>query len=188
MRSLFPSPTVAPLPEIQGLAYHADYLTPDDERSLAAEIDGGVWDQTWARRRQIFGGGYGSGESVQPIPKWGIKLLDRLESLHLLAAPFDHMLVNEYEPGQGIALHRDYDPFDRVVVSISLLSACVMDLRRVRDQHHESLLLEPRSLLVLGDEARYEWEHGIARRKTDVWEGKRISRNRRLSITFRRRT
>jgi alkylated DNA repair dioxygenase AlkB len=74
-----------------------------------------------------------------------------------------------------------------VVVSISLLSPCVMGLRRVRDRHRESLLLEPRSLLVLGDEARYEWEHGIARRKTDIWQGKRISRRRRLSITFRRR-
>jgi alkylated DNA repair dioxygenase AlkB len=48
-------------------------------------------------------------------------------------------------------------------------------------------LLEPRSLLVLGDEARYEWEHGIARRKTDHWQGGRIFRSRRLSVTFRRR-
>jgi alkylated DNA repair dioxygenase AlkB len=34
---------------------------------------------------------------------------------------FDQVLVNEYLPGQGIALHRDYLPFDRTVVSLSLL-------------------------------------------------------------------
>jgi alkylated DNA repair dioxygenase AlkB len=99
--------------------------------------------------------------------------------------PFDHMLVNEYLPGQGIALHRDYSPFDRTVVSLTLLSPCVMDFRRTSDGRAESLLLEPRSLLVLSDEARYQWQHGIARRKSDRWHGIRIPRGRRLSVTFR---
>jgi alkylated DNA repair dioxygenase AlkB len=102
-----------------------------------------------------------------------------------VARPFDQMLVNEYLPGQGISLHRDYEPFDRTVVSISLLSACVMDFRRVADGRRESLLLEPRSLLVLSDEARYEWEHGIAPRKKDRWRGGPVPRSRRVSVTFR---
>lgn len=51
------------------------------------------------------------------------------------------------------------------------------------EQH--SLLLEPRSLLVLSDEARYQWQHGIARRKNDRWHGVVIPLARRLSITFR---
>jgi alkylated DNA repair dioxygenase AlkB len=95
------------------------------------------------------------------------------------------MLINEYLPGQGITLHRDYTPFDRTVVSISLLSACVMEFRELKTGRQESLLLEPRSLLILSDEARYEWQHGIARRKNDRWHGLRIPRARRLSITFR---
>ena len=61
---------------------------------------------------------------------------------------FDQVLVNEYLPGQGIALHLDYEPFDRVVASLSLLSDCVMDFRRVRDGCRESLLPERRSLLA----------------------------------------
>jgi alkylated DNA repair dioxygenase AlkB len=96
------------------------------------------------------------------------------------------MLVNEYLPRQGIALHRDYDPFDKTVASISLISSCVMDFRRVADGERVALLLAPRSLLVLSDEARYEWEHGIARRKNDRWNGETMPRSRRLSITFRR--
>jgi alkylated DNA repair dioxygenase AlkB len=95
------------------------------------------------------------------------------------------MLVNEYQPGQGIALHRDYEPYDRTVVSVSLLNGCVMDFRRLVDGHRESLWLAPCSMLILSDEARYEWEHGIARRKSDVLDGLRTPRARRLSVTFR---
>jgi alkylated DNA repair dioxygenase AlkB len=100
--------------------------------------------------------------------------------------PFDQMLINEYFPGQGIALHKDYEPFDRTVVSLSLLSSCVMEFRQMADKRREELLLEPRSLLALTDEARYQWQHCIARRKTDRWQGVKISRERRLSVTFRR--
>lgn len=50
-----------------------------------------------------------------------------------------------------------------------------------------SLLLERRSLVVLHDEARYAWEHGIVRRKNDRWQGAVIPRQRRLSVTFRLR-
>jgi alkylated DNA repair dioxygenase AlkB len=99
---------------------------------------------------------------------------------------FNQMLVNEYLPGQGIALHRDYEPFDRTVVSLSLLAPCVMDFRCVADGRRERRLLPRRSLLILQDEARYGWEHGIARRKTDRYVGTVIPRARRLSITFRR--
>ena len=47
-----------------------------------------------------------------------------------------------------------------------------MDFRHPATGRKEGLLLEPRSLLVLSDEARYEWEHGIAPRKRDVWQGR----------------
>jgi alkylated DNA repair dioxygenase AlkB len=60
-----------------------------------------------------------------------------------------------------------------------------MQFRKMESGETESLLLEPRSLLVLSDEARYDWQHGIARRKNDIWQGIRIPRERRLSITFR---
>ena len=60
-----------------------------------------------------------------------------------------------------------------------------MEFRHPPTGRKESLLLEPRSLLVLSDDARYEWEHGITARKRDVWQGMRVERSRRLSITFR---
>jgi alkylated DNA repair dioxygenase AlkB len=60
-----------------------------------------------------------------------------------------------------------------------------MDFRHVAGGEREALLLASRSLLILSDEARYEWEHGIARRKTDRWNGRVLVRGRRLSVTFR---
>jgi alkylated DNA repair dioxygenase AlkB len=154
---------------------------------LVKAIDAGPWDTTWERRRQLFGRAYGkSRRPVADIPLWGRSLGDRISRELLDEPPLDQMLVNEYLPGQGIAMHRDYEPFDRTVVSVSLLSACVMDFRHATDGRRGAMLLRPRSVLVLTDEARYEWEHGIARRKSDRWQGVVIPRRRRLSITFRR--
>jgi len=174
------------VPTIPGLTYSPKYISEHEEFTLVAAIEQGTWDTTWSRRRQLYGATYGSGaESSPPIPAWGVALAMRLHKEGWSDRPFDQMLVNEYLPGQGIALHRDYAPFDRTVVSLSLLSPCVMDFRHARDDRSESLQLHPRSLLVLSDEARYVWQHGIARRKNDRWQAELIPRRRRLSVTFR---
>jgi alkylated DNA repair dioxygenase AlkB len=60
-----------------------------------------------------------------------------------------------------------------------------MDFRHPATGRRERRLLEPRSLLVLSDAARYDWEHGIAPRKKDVWHGMSVPRRRRLSVTLR---
>jgi alkylated DNA repair dioxygenase AlkB len=174
------------LPDIPGLYYKLGFITPQEESELVAAIDSAQWDTRWKRRRQPYGRSYDkTGETPRQIPGWAQFLVDRLQYQGISEKPFDQMLINEYLPGQGIGLHKDYEPFDRTVVSLSLLSACVMDFRPVRDGERESLLLEPRSLLVLSDEARYEWQHGIAARKRDHWDDKTIPRLRRLSVTFR---
>jgi alkylated DNA repair dioxygenase AlkB len=187
MSLLFPvAPDEPSLPSIPGLRYVPDYISKEQEIALRVAIDLLPWDTSWDRRRQPYGGAYGvKRKAAPPLPDWGRLLAERMFREHLTERPFDQMLVNEYEPGQGIAMHRDYEPYDRTVASLSLLSACVMDFRRPADGRRESLRLEPRSLLVLSDEARYGWEHGIARRKSDAWGGLRWARSRRLSITFR---
>jgi len=186
MNTLF-YPTVDPadVPSVPGLRYLPGYVTESEERALVAAIDGMPWNTEWRRRRQPYGAGYGGAGDSAPIPAWGIRLAARMLADGVTGRPFDQMLVNEYAPGQGISPHRDYAPFGRTVVSLSLLSPCVMDFRHVATGRKESLLLEPRSLLVLSDEARYDWEHGIAPRKRDVWQGVRWDRGRRVSVTFR---
>jgi alkylated DNA repair dioxygenase AlkB len=188
MNTLFPLTSIDGANAVAGLRYLREYITPLGEAELVAFIDAGPWDTQWQRRRQPYGWSYGS-EAVpsREIPPWGQALAERMHQEGLCERPFDQMLVNEYLPGQGIALHRDYQPFDRTVASLSLLSPCVMDLRHPDKQASAAILLEPRSLLILSDEARYDWQHGIARRKTDRWQGTTIRRGRRLSVTFRLR-
>jgi alkylated DNA repair dioxygenase AlkB len=110
-------------------------------------------------------GGVRGERDAPPIPDWGRRLVDRLFADGVTAEPFARVLVNEYLPGQGIAPHRDYAPFGPTGVSLSLLSACVMDFRHPASGRKERLLLLPRGLLVMSDEARYDWQRGIAPRK-----------------------
>ncbi|MGL5784826.1 MAG: alpha-ketoglutarate-dependent dioxygenase AlkB [Alphaproteobacteria bacterium] len=46
-------------------------------------------------------------------------------------------------------------------------------------------LLEPRSLIILTQEARHAWKHGITARKQDNFQGLQFKRGRRISLTFR---
>jgi hypothetical protein len=48
-----------------------------------------------------------------------------------------------------------------------------------------SVHVPARSLWVIAGEARWEWQHGIAARLSDVIDGERRQRERRVSITFR---
>ena len=186
MNELFPV-EVHPedIPAIPGLSYVPEYVSQSEETELCEVIDCEPWDTSWQRRRQPYGASYGNKKPNPDIPAWGSRVAERLLEEKRTSKPFDQMLINEYLPGQGIALHRDYEPFDRTVASLSLLAHCVMIFRHVVSGQTEILLLQPRSLLILTDEARYDWEHGIAARKKDIWHGVPIIRQRRLSITFR---
>jgi len=104
---------------------------------------------------------------------------------YMTAAP-DQLIVNEYEPGQGISAHVDCVPcFGPVVCSVTLGSQCVMELTAVEGGEVKSLLLERGSLLVLAEDARYKWRHGIRGRKTDTFGEQVLTRGRRVSLTFR---
>jgi alkylated DNA repair dioxygenase AlkB len=48
-----------------------------------------------------------------------------------------------------------------------------------KDNFKHSITLEPRSLLIFQDEARYKWKHSIPQRKSNI-------KNRRVSITYRK--
>ena len=52
------------------------------------------------------------------------------------------------------------------------------------DKHE--ILLEPKSLIVITDESRYKWTHGIPSREKDKWMGKINYRKTRISLTFRK--
>src|SRR5690606_19132330 len=120
-----------------------------------------------------------------PLPSWALALATRLHTEGLMPQLADQLIVNEYTPGQGISKHIDCKPcFGPVVASLSLGGATTMVLQHGREQKVD-LRLPVRSLLVLADDARYEWTHMIPARASDMVDGVRRARARRVSLTFR---
>ena len=183
-----------------GLEYHPEFLTTREETELFARIDGCTWLADLSRRVQHYGFKYDytnrqldeSGR-IGPLPEWLTQLTHKVraaasgDATHLLDAqrPFEQAIVNEYEPGQGIAPHIDRDCFGPVVATVSLGSAVDMDFLGDASGDKYVQRLEPRSLVLMHGDARSAWRHGIAKRRTDEWNGQKINRQRRVSITFR---
>jgi len=187
MLTLFPA-TDPVLPSIDGLNYVPDFLTKEEDDRLLALIEAGEWNTQWSRRTQSYGSSYDGTQSFsKEMPYWADALAERLYKEGLTPILCNTMLINEYLPGQGIAPHVDYHPYDRTVVSISLGSPCIMDLEHVEGYEKHEIWLDPCSALIMDGESRYEWKHGIAARKKDSWNGAFFQRGRRVSMSFRKK-
>lgn len=185
---------VEAMPDIVGLSYIPDFIDAEAEAALIRNADTQPWLLDLKRRVQHYGYRYDyRARNVTPesrlgdIPQWLQPYCDRLKDNGVFQTIPDQVIVNEYQPGQGISAHTDCIPcFGPVIASLSLGSACVMDLINSKSGAKLSILLEPRSLLILSDDARYDWQHAIAARNTDRYNGQMIiQRSRRLSLTFR---
>ena len=180
-------------PIVPGLRYIAAYLTLAEQAALAAVIDEQSWLTDLKRRVQHYGYRYNyTGRTVDtsmflgPLPAWASRLAHQLHHDGYTRELPDQVIVNEYEPGQGISSHIDCVPcFGDTILSISLLSSCMMLFTHSRSQTQSSLFLEPGSLLVMQGEARYAWRHSIPARKSDMYNAQKTARGRRLSLTFR---
>jgi alkylated DNA repair dioxygenase AlkB len=181
--------TVLPIPDVPGLAYLPDYVSADEERELLEAIDREPWLTEWQRRRQIYGMSYGSAKAearlLGALPSWAVPLAERVTREGFVDDAIVNIVVNEYTPGQGIGLHHDFPGFGPTVVAVSLGSPVLLDLVLPGTGREAVLDVAPRSLWVLGGDARREWQHGIAHRKTDVVGGRKRPRGRRVSITMR---
>src|SRR3984957_8956674 len=135
--------------DIPGLKYVAAFVPDLDEADLLAGVDAEPWLADLKRRVQHYGYRYDykarkvdPSMYLGPLPNWAQPLAARLVAKGYMTAP-DQLIVNEYEPGQGIAPHVDCVPcFGPVVCSITLGSQCVKELSAVKGEGAESLLLE----------------------------------------------
>jgi alkylated DNA repair dioxygenase AlkB len=179
--------------EIPGLAYIPDYINLDEQNQLLNAIDQQEWSTKLKRRVQHYGyrydyknGSLASSKYLGSLPDWAQSIASRLYDEGLTPKLFDQVIINEYEPGQGITNHIDCIPcFGNTIISLSLGSSCVMDFTHSQTKEKASLLLYPGSLVVMQGAARYDWEHGIAARKKDKYKDREIVRSRRVSMTFR---
>ncbi|KAM4800622.1 putative RNA/DNA demethylase ALKBH6 isoform X3 [Urocitellus parryii] len=151
------------------------------------------------------------------LPPWLQRYVDKVSDLSLfggLAA--NHVLVNQYLPGEGIMPHEDGPLYYPTVSTISLGSHTMLDFYEPRQPEDDdpieqprpppqpttSLLLEPCSLLVLRGTAYTRLLHGIAATRVDVLDtaslppnaaacrsalpGAHLVRGTRVSLTIRR--
>ncbi|XP_046847687.1 alpha-ketoglutarate-dependent dioxygenase alkB homolog 6-like isoform X2 [Xenia sp. Carnegie-2017] len=130
----------------------------------------------------------------ETLPKWLSTYTDKLGSLGIFGnhRP-NHVLVNEYTPGQGIMPHVDGPLFYPVVATINLKSHCVLDFYHPVDtdapvassreseqeyakssakRHVMSLLVQRRSAYVFEQDMYTKYLHGISERKVDTLDNK----------------
>ncbi len=177
------------LPRIEGLQYVPDYLDHSTHDTLLASVDLEPWLWSVDRGVQIYGYRYqhstGSVFRIGELPPWATDLALQLHRDGFLPSVPDQMVANDYKPGSGIFAHIDQAAFGDRVASVSLGSTCVMQFSKGGADREEEILLEPRSLLLLSGEARWDWLHGIPARKVDSWQAQERPRARRVSLTFR---
>lgn len=181
------------VPQIDGLHYIPDFISVSDEAELLQIIDAQYWRADLRRRVQHYGYVYDyKARNISrdlwlgALPDWLSEMTTKLVAAkHFQRAP-DQVIINEYEAGQGIASHIDCVPcFGDTIASLSIGAPIDMNFQNPKTGEKASLRLAPKSLLVFSGAARHGWQHGIAARMSDLVNGVRIPRTRRLSLTFR---
>ena len=183
------------IPDICGMYYMPGFLEHTDELELIDRINAGQWRHDLERRVQHYGWIYDyqtrtitSEMKLGALPVWVGSIAKRLFlETNVFSRVPDQAIVNEYFPGQGIALHADRQCFGSAVATISLGDDWEMRFRPVkgtRNQDRRIMLLRGSALIMTGH-SRFDWMHGIDKRKTERGAIGQRSRKRRLSVTFR---
>ncbi|SFE67466.1 2OG-Fe(II) oxygenase superfamily protein [Chitinophaga sp. CF118] len=179
---------------VQGLTYIPNYITKQEGNNLINAINGEIWLSDIKRRVQHYGYKYDyKARSIDyamylgALPHWVLPISKRLYAENHIEHEPDQLIINEYHPGQGIANHVDCEPcFGETIISLSLSSYCIMDFIHLKTKEKVEVMLEPCSLVVINGDARHNWSHGIAQRKTDIHNNQKINRTLRISMTFRK--
>lgn len=173
--------------KIDGLALITDAIDETTEQSLIQIINQQSWETFMKRRVQHYGYRYQYQQrtvtkDAPPIPQFLIDLMQTMIERGHIKQMFDQIIINEYEPGQGITPHIDANVFGEPIISLSLNSNCAMLFQNSSQKIQTfELILPRRSLLILEKDARWKWMHSIPTRTHDNL----IKRGKRISITFR---
>jgi alkylated DNA repair dioxygenase AlkB len=167
--------------ELPGLLHVPEFITATEEGQLDSFFSTQThWDWLGKKRRLPFGFTYSPSKRkivrpAPPIPPILHALAVRFNEVGMMKKVANQVVVQEYLTGQGIGRHTDSGDFGPEIISLSLLSRCVMRFRCDGRAGHD-VVLDPRSALAMTGEARRDWTHEIP--------GSSV-RDRRLSITFR---
>ncbi|KAG2151020.1 uncharacterized protein EDB93DRAFT_1140681 [Suillus bovinus] len=191
------------LQETSAAFYIPNFISEDEEQYLLRKIEDSPkqkWKTLNNRRLQLWGGEILQKNILfrQDLPPFLNDFPDVLGRLRGLGAfnqslhkgP-NHVILNEYHPGQGIMPHEDGPSYHPVVATISLGSHTVFHYYRYNQDKHNlsvdpgstrmgrsvdpeplsSLFLEPRSVVVTTGELYRTHLHGIDETETDTFTG-----------------
>ena len=157
-----------------GFVYLPDFLTPEEERLLLAEVEAYPFHEVRMRgqvaRRTVihFGWDYDyEGWKIEPTTPPSTRLRELADrcahAAGIAAESLQQFLVARYPPGATIGWHRDAPMFGSPVIGISLHAPCTMKFRRKTGETWtiEKQELAPRSLYLIDGEARTQWQHSI---------------------------
>jgi alkylated DNA repair dioxygenase AlkB len=173
MQTLFPIEQTYP----SGFSYADDFISHEEEQQLLKEIEKielhTFLFQGYEAKRKVASFGYDYSfdnrklTKGKDIPIAFDDLISKV-SVHLQIEKeaFVELLVTEYPIGSVINWHRDAPPFD-VIVGISLLSDCKFRLRPQDKEKQDrrsivSIPVRRRSMYVIRDEARTDWQHSTS--------------------------
>ncbi|EAW08192.1 uncharacterized protein ACLA_029200 [Aspergillus clavatus NRRL 1] len=167
--------------------YIADFITEDEEELLLHKITTAPlprWTQLSHRRLQTWPSALTKSNTLiaSPLPSWLVSpiIAPRFDSLGIFTdAPHgspNHVLINEYRPGQGIMPHEDGATYYPLVATVSLGASIVLDLYSKDQSSSEAngdgaagvrqpqyrIMQERRSLLVTRRKIYTDFLHGIA--------------------------
>ena len=108
---------------LRSVFYIPDWFSLEEEAAMLEQVHAvppSRWAQLRARRLQQWGGDPAAPTS-EPLPPWLQSLVQSLADARLSVDPApDHVLINEYLPGQGIMPHRDGPNYAPYVITASL--------------------------------------------------------------------
>ena len=147
-----------------GFSVVEDFITPDEELAILAEIPRPPFKKGTTERNSISRFGrrhvYSNCFVSSVIPPMLETVARRLhEQQHLDAVP-TCVTVNQYYPGQVIPPHHDDRSCGPVITVLSLLSPATMRFSR-RGLPSKTYVLQPRSLSFMRGESRYDWMHAV---------------------------
>lgn len=195
--------------------YIPDFLSEQEETYLQQQVYKSPkpkWTQLSGRRLQNWGGlPHPKGMLAETIPDWLQTYCQKISSLGAFGGnAANHVLVNEYKPGEGIMPHEDGPLYHPTVTTLSLGSHTLLDFYKPvgstladapqteDDRFLFSLLVKPRSLLILQEQTYQRLLHGIRPCDRDTLSekvlnlgaagaqpGETLSRGTRVSLTIR---
>ena len=140
-----------------------NYISKDLEDGI---LDHGVYRNPFVslrgRRVQAYGGTvteFGLSEATN-LPNWVDIFSKRLFDEHIFPLKPNHVLVNEYKPGDGIMPHTDGPAYYPIVSTLSLGSASVLQFWDSSTPDF-GVFLPQRSLVIFGGSLYYEKLHSI---------------------------